>query len=79
MSDTMVTTNRIAMGSDGTVYHCTPAGMVPLDAVGPGIQYGAPVVLNRDDPLPAGFWEVLDGQMTAGLGGATIRQLIVGG
>lgn len=79
MSDTMVTTNRIAMAADGTVWHCTPAGMVPLDAVGPGIQYGAPLALNRGDPLPAGFWQVLEGGVSADLGGATVRQLIIGG
>lgn len=74
-----VTTNRIGMAHDGTVYHCTPSGMAPLDAVGPGVVYGAPVVLNRGDPLPGGFWEVLDGQMTAGIGGATVRQVTIGG
>lgn len=75
----MVTTNRIAMGLDGTVYHCTPAGMVPLDAIGPGIAYGAPITLNRGDPLPAGFWEVVNGSVSADLGGATVRQLLIGG
>lgn len=79
MSDVPVTTNRIGMAGDGTVYQCTPAGMVPLDAVGPGVVYGVPVQLNRGDPLPMGFWEVLEGSVSADLGGATIRQVTLGG
>lgn len=79
MSDTTLTTNRIAMAGDGTIYHCTPNGLVLLDAVGPGVAYGASLVLNRGDPMPAGFWEVLDGRMSADVGGATIRQLLIGG
>lgn len=74
-----LTTNRIAMAADGTVYHCTPSGLAPLDAIGPGVVYGMPIVLNRGDPLPAGFWQVVSGSVSADLGGATIRQVTLGG
>lgn len=79
MFDPILTTNRIGMAADGTVYQCTPTGQVPLDAIGPGVAYGAPLVLNRGDAMPMGFWEVIDGSMTAGIGGATIRQILIGG
>lgn len=79
MSDPVLTTNRVGMAGDGTVWQCTPGGLAKLGAVGPGVTYGEPVQLNRGDPLPVGFWEVVEGGVAADLGGATIRQAIIGG
>lgn len=75
---TTISTNRIGMTADGTVYGWTPEGMVTLGQIRPSISYGAPQQLNRGDPLPPGFWEVLDGSVSADLGDATIRQVIIG-
>lgn len=71
-----IITGRIGVDEAGNVFVGRPSEMQQLPVA--AVTYGDPVALGGGDNLPAGIWEVVSGRLEAAIGGATVRQVMVG-
>lgn len=71
-------TGRVAVDESGNVFAASTKQMVQL-GVGVTVTYGQPLQLRINDPVPAGIWQLVSGNLQASLGGATIQEVMIEG